>query len=988
VFRPHGAERYASQAQLTLEEQLTAQAQAVGAPALDPDVVARMLGADPARLQAQLQPGITSAAAMSEVTGSGLRMDQAAATFFVLTSPRRAEMMVGPPGTGKTRTAVEMARIWTVAGQGTAVALTTSSNARNVIRDEAAANGVALQAYNTAEWLGHTEEARESLRPIDLTPGTLLIVDEASMMSLADLAAVLRRAAWHDAKVIVTGDPMQLQAVDTGGGMTLLAGALGHVQLSEAGRFRHAWEAEASLRLRDGDVTVLTGYREHGRLHAGQAEDILEDAARAWLHDHLNGQHALLMAGTDALAAELARRVRGDLIAWGIVSDGLAVELRDGAQASPGDRIMARKNANRIDAGQPGRGLANRDILRIISIGPVVEVQRLTGRDAATGQESWSASFLLRQAYLRESAQLAYAVTFHAAEGQTVDSGIAVFTGEEDRQAVNVGMTRGRNRNEAWVITGWRTADPAPGPRSAAELERYDRLSRERAGLPDCQHPAAGIAAAEEVLGQCMARDGRQMSATDTRAAEWSDADRLDVLNVQWQHVTRDAAQRRYEAAVREVLTDTQARDVLADPAATWLWRSLREAEAAGLDGPTTLRRAVASGHLGDAESVAKVVDWRVRQQITGMPALAAQPRTEQVPGTGDADMDRYARELAPAIDDRQRRLGEHAADHQPAWAQALGPVPDHPVDRAGWEQRASRVAAYREMWNWTHPYEPIGPRPGQHSPDARAWWQAAAEALGYQPGSLREHSDGKLMAWRSAFAREMAWAPPYKGEDLAVVRSEIRRTQVEADRARRNAAAAGTEEARQRLADRASILTRWEDMTRDLAARLTEAQAAYDAWDRATAPSRDRAVAADAELRRRHPDHDGEQLGAGPVENKSERSMPPLSLEAEPQPSAWPDLGRHAERIDQVAAQLRAISERLDEAAIRKAQEARARAAEVTSLHMEPDDPDAAPIAAWKTELEARQREAVRHEPMPRVPHAEAVEAEAVHIADREAAD
>ena len=46
------------------------------------------------------------------------------------------------------------------------------------------------------------------------------------------------------------------------------------------------------------------------------------------------------------------------------------------------------------------------------------------------------------------------------------------------------------------------------------------------------------------------------MSATDTREAEWSDADRLDVLGVQWQHVTRDAAQHRYEAAVRAALPE------------------------------------------------------------------------------------------------------------------------------------------------------------------------------------------------------------------------------------------------------------------------------------------------------------------------------------------------------------------------------------------------------------------------------------------------
>jgi hypothetical protein len=598
VFRPHGAERYASQAQLTLEERLQAQAQAIGAPRLDPDVVARMLGADRDRLEAQLQPEPATAAVMNEATGSGLRMDQAAAAFFLLTSPRRAEVMVGSPGTGKTRTAVEIARLWSAAGMGPVVALTTSSNARNVIRDEAARHGVALQAYNTAEWLGHSEQARESRRPIELRPGTLLTLDEASLMSLADLAAIVGRATLHDAKVVVTGDPMQLQAVESGGGMTMLARTLGHVQLSEAGRFRHAWEAEATLRLRDGDVTVLTEYRKHGRLHAGYAEDILEDAARAYLHNRLNGQHTILMAGTDAMAAELARRVRGDLIAWGIVSDGPAVGLRDGARASAGDWVMARKNARQIDAGQPGRTLANRDILRIASTqagvaGLQVEVQRLTGRDAATGRELWSSPFLLGRAYLRDDTQLAYAETFHAAEGQTVDSGIAVFTGEEDRQAVTVAMTRGRDRNEAWIIAGWRIADPSPGPQPAAELARHDRLAREAAGHHDGRPAAAVAASAEEVLGQCLARDGQQLSATDTREAGWSDADRLDALGVQWQHVVREAAQRRYEAAARDALADAHARQVFSDPAAMWLWRSLREAEAAGLDGPAALRRAI-----------------------------------------------------------------------------------------------------------------------------------------------------------------------------------------------------------------------------------------------------------------------------------------------------------------------------------------------------------------------------------------------------------
>ena len=87
------------------------------------------------------------------------------------------------------------------------------------------------------------------------------------------------------------------------------------------------------------------------------------------------------------------------------------------------------------------------------------------------------------------------------------------------------------------------------------------------------------------------------------------------------------------------------------------------------------------------------------------MPALAARPWTSQVPQTGDPDTDRYASELAAAMDDRQRRLGEHAAEHPPAWAHGLGPVPEHPLDRADWEHRAGQVAAYREMWGYTHPH-------------------------------------------------------------------------------------------------------------------------------------------------------------------------------------------------------------------------------------------------------------------------------------------
>jgi hypothetical protein len=351
---------------------------------------------------------------------------------------------------------------------------------------------------------------------------------------------------------------------------------------------------------------------------------------------------------------------------------------------------------------------------------------------------------------------------------------------------------------------------------------------------------------------------------------------------------------------------------------------------------------------------------------------------------------------------DRQRRLGEHVAEHPPAWAHALGPVPEHPLDRAAWEHKAGQVAAYREMWGWTHPAEPIGPRPGPHSPEARGSWQAAAEALGRQPGDLSGHSDGQLWAWRSAFAREMAWAPPYQGEELAMVRGEIRRAQVDADRGRRDAQAADTDEARQRLAERAAVAERWEQMTRDVADRLAEAQAGYDAWEAVTGPTRDHAVAADAELRRRYPDAVVEPLRAQPhpqaepvspgsaAEPAAVPSCPARAAAAAAEPDRSPagaGAARDSSRMDLVAERLREISARLDEADLRAARQAREKAAKISSLYLDADDPDSAPTPAWQSDLRARQRESVRHEPLPRVPTARAIEAEA-GLHDHEAAD
>ena len=94
--------------------------------------------------------------------------------------------------------------------------------------------------------------------------------------------------------------------------MSLLAGRLGYVRLAEPVRFRAPWEQAASLRLRDGDATVLAEYDQHARITGGDPELMTDAAAADYAALAADGTDALLIAADHALRRELSRRVRDE----------------------------------------------------------------------------------------------------------------------------------------------------------------------------------------------------------------------------------------------------------------------------------------------------------------------------------------------------------------------------------------------------------------------------------------------------------------------------------------------------------------------------------------------------------------------------------------------------------------------------------------------------------------------------------------------------
>ena len=958
VYQRHGGTRYATGAQLAMEERMLAQASASGTPSLTRAQAAQLLDADPAQLDGVLAGRADDVHAPR--TPSGLREDQAAAAWSVLTDGRRVSVINAPAGSGKTRVLAEAARIWAEAGLGPVIGITPSQSARNTL-----AAGVPV-SYNAAQFLGHLPGRRGARGPLRIGPGTLLVIDEASMISGPDLADLIACAEARDAKVILAGDLAQLQAVQNGGGMSLLAGTLGYVQLAEPVRFRNQWERQASLRLRDGDTTVLADYDQHGRIIGGDPEQVMDAAAAAYVALSADGTDVLLMAADHALRRELSRRIRDDLIALGIVQDGPTVRI-DGARASPGELIMCTRNDHSVEAGEPGRALANGDLLRVEAItrrGLIV--RRALGSDPRTGQRRWTDRTFLYQHF--SDAELGYAVTDHVAQGRTVHTGLAVITGTEDRQHTYVALSRGTDANLAYVFThSPRLADPAPGPRPAPELARYDR----RAAGPGSQPAPAETGEALAVLAGVLDRDGRQRSATQARNQALADADHLGLLHAIWTAETAQARQRRY----RDLLLAALPPGYRAERGhqARWLWRTLRAAELAGLDAGQILAAAIGERDLGGARDIAAVIDARLRYRFGSLLPLLPGPWSAHVPAIADPERRAYLTEIAALMDARKDRLGEHAADHAPPWATtALGPVPGHPLDRLDWQRRASSIGAWRELSGYDHPTDPIGPEPVAAAPDMRAAWHEAFAALGPADGpDVRGMADGMLWHLRDTYPIETAWAPQYVGDELRQVRAaawEARLAGLRANAEARTAQKHGNHAEAARQRDLASSYQALHEayLQREEVFAATMADRAD--WDKATVQQRHLAVAADAELRRRHPDQHYPPVRSAEPDPATDSQREKLTVTAGEQTREW------GQRIKDLAASHRTFADRL---------------ADRQSLAIPSEDPDYSDLGQAFPSWTGLGNEPILQPPKPKIrPSAQTLQRAADCDADREAAD
>ena len=207
---------------------------------------------------------VDEAPARAAVTGTGLNGEQAAAVVTLLTATTMATVLIAPAGAGKSHTVAAFAGLWELHTGRRVIGLATSTNAARVLAGEGLA-----ESYNIAEFLGKTEGSDELRRPVPLDSGDVLVIDEATQASTADLAMLLEAARMAGARVVLVGDTQQLGSPEAGGMFRLLAGEVPAAELTEVRRFRAAMGSRrlgtTARRGRQGDRRLRPARPDQGR---------------------------------------------------------------------------------------------------------------------------------------------------------------------------------------------------------------------------------------------------------------------------------------------------------------------------------------------------------------------------------------------------------------------------------------------------------------------------------------------------------------------------------------------------------------------------------------------------------------------------------------------------------------------------------------------------------------------------------------------------
>jgi Ti-type conjugative transfer relaxase TraA len=360
------------------------------------------------------------ALARAEKHGLSLSGEQRAA-FDHATSPKDLGIVVGYAGTGKSAMLGVAREAWEESGYQVRGLALSGIAAENL---EA---GSAIPSCTIASLEHQWGQGRELLTSRDV-----LVIDEAGMVGSRQMERVLSHAHDAGAKVVLVGDPEQLQAIEAGAAFRSVAERHGGVEITEIRRQQIDWQRDATRQLATKRTAeALQAYADHDMVHvADTREGARAELVKGWERARLDypGQSQIILTHTNEEVRDLNELARGKLRDAGALGDDVTIKAERGDRSfASGDRLMFLRNDRDL-------GVKNGSLGEIERVSPQSMTVKLDdGRSVAFEPKDY-AHF-----------DHGYAATIHKAQGMTVDRTHVLATPGLDRHATYVALSRHRD---------------------------------------------------------------------------------------------------------------------------------------------------------------------------------------------------------------------------------------------------------------------------------------------------------------------------------------------------------------------------------------------------------------------------------------------------------------------------------------------------------------------------------------------------------------
>ena len=349
-------------------------------------------------------------------------------------------MIVGEAGTGKSTTLAAIRDGYEMAGYRV-VGMSWTNSVVQDLQDD---------GFNEA----YTIEKGISLYSKNWDRKTVLMVDEAAMLSNSAITGLLEKARDAGAKVILTGDDKQLSSIERGGMFTALKAEHGAAELHTVYRVADPEQKRAYNLMHKGDfAAALNIFDKAGAINWTQTQEEARTAlVEKWAADTLAApdkrRFVFAYSNTDVMAlnAELraVRQSRDEL------GQDHIFETRDGALAfAVGDRVQFTASAYAKEA--RASGLVTGGVGTVLNIKDGFMSVELNGKAGKPGRVVTFAVGANEKAGEFNAIRHGYAGTIYKGQGRTLDETYLYHSNGWRSASAYVALSRHRTTTNLFV---------------------------------------------------------------------------------------------------------------------------------------------------------------------------------------------------------------------------------------------------------------------------------------------------------------------------------------------------------------------------------------------------------------------------------------------------------------------------------------------------------------------------------------------------------